>query len=185
MNPRNILLFVVLTAGAIGSWYLARPGKPDEEPRAPYESVYRGYYLESARILGTAENGSLLYEIEADRAEQRADKRIEFTDVRIRYSPESNIPWTVNADEATLRDGSPRIVLRGHVRATSGGGSDEEETEIRTQYLELDPDRFVAETDQRVQIRVGARSLTATGMLASLKDDRIELKSNIRGKIAP
>ena len=44
---------------------------------------------------------------------------------------------------------------------------------------------YKAETDHRVQVRVGARSLTATGMLASLKDDRVELKSNVRGKIAP
>jgi lipopolysaccharide export system protein LptC len=36
-----------------------------------------------------------------------------------------------------------------------------------------------------VQIRIGARSLTATGMLASLNEDKVELKSNVRGKIAP
>ena len=105
--------------------------------------------------------------------------------MRIRYSPEADIPWVVHADSATLREGSPQIMLRGHVRAIGTRGDDDEDTEIRTQYLELDPERFVAETDARVQIRIGARSLTATGMLASLNDDRIELKSNVRGKIAP
>jgi LPS export ABC transporter protein LptC len=185
ISPRNFVLLAVLTAGALGSWYLARPDKAGDPDELPYETAHRGYYLKSARILGTGENGSLLYEIEADHAEQQTDKRIEFTDVRISYSPESDIPWTVNADEATLREGSPRITLRGHVLATSNGSSADNETEFRTQYLELDPEQFVAETDQRVQIRIGARSLTATGMLASLKDDRIELKSNVRGKIAP
>jgi lipopolysaccharide export system protein LptC len=179
------MLLAVLTAGAIGSWYLARPVKPSASNELPYETAHRGYYLKSARILGTGENGDLLYEIEANHAEQQNDKRIEFTEVRVRYSPDSDIPWTVNADEATLREGSPRIALRGHVRATSSGSSADEETEIRTQYLELDPERFVAETDHKVQIRIGARSLTATGMLASLNDDKIELKSNVRGKIAP
>jgi lipopolysaccharide export system protein LptC len=185
ISSRNIVLLIVLGAAAIGSWYLARDDRAGETDEVPYENVHRGYYLKSARILGTAENGALLYAIEADHAEQRADRRIDFTDVRVRYSPASNIPWTVNADAATLSEGSPRIVLRGHVRATSSGSIDEDETEIRTQYLELDPERFVAETDQRVQIRIGARSLTATGMLASLSDNKIELKSNIRGKIAP
>lgn len=179
------MLLTVLTAGALGSWYLARQGESDVAADVPYEPIHRGYYLKSARILGTGENGALLYEIEADRAEQQTDKSIEFTDVRVRYSPASDIPWTVNADAATLQEGSPRITLRGHVRATSEGDSEDEVTEIRTQYLELDPERFVAETDMRVQIRVGTRSLTATGMLASLNDDRIELKSNVRGKIAP
>ena len=185
ISSRTIALLIILGAAAIGSWYLARDDRAGETAELPYENVHRGYYLKSARILGTAENGTLLYAIEADHAEQRADRRIEFTDVRVRYSPDSNIPWTVNADAATLSEGSPRIVLRGHVRATSSGPLDEDETEIRTQYLELDPERFVAETDQRVQIRIGARSLTATGMLASLNDNKIELKSNIRGKIAP
>ena len=185
ISPRNAALLVVLTGAALGSWYLARSDRSGDSDALPYEPAHRGYYLKSARILGTAENGNLLYEIEAARAEQQTDRRIEFTDVRIRYSPGSEIPWTVNADAATLSEDSPRITLRGHVRATSNAGSPENETEIRTQYLELDPERFVAETDERVQIRIGARSLTATGMLASLNDDRIELKSNVRGKIAP
>ncbi len=145
--------------------------------------MHRGYYLKHARILGTGENGSLLYEIEAEHAEQKADDRIEFTDVRIRYSPDSDVPWIVNADEATLRNNIPTITLRGHVQIVNHGESND--TEIRTQYLELDPKEFIAETDDRVQIRIGERSLTATGMLASLHDDRIELKSNVRGKIAP
>ena len=185
ISTRNIALLVVLTAGALGSWYLVQTNKSRDVEQQPAEAAYRGYYFKSARILGTGENGDPLYEIEADRAEQRPDKRIDFTDVRIRYSPDHDIPWVVNADTATLREESPRIVLRGHVRATSSGGDESDETEIRTQYLELDPEQFVAETDERVQIRVGARSLTATGMLASLREDRIELKSNIRGKIAP
>ncbi len=185
MSPKNFLLFTMLIAGAVGSWYLARPDKAETDADAEFDSAYLGYYLKSARILGTGEDGNLLYEIEADRAEQRSDSRIDFTDVRIRYSPESNVPWTVNADEATLSEGSPRVTLRGHVRAFSERGFGDTDTEIRTQYLELDPERYLAETDERVQIRIGARSLTATGMLASLDTNEVELKSNVSGKFAP
>ena len=184
MSPRTTTLIIVLTAAALGSWYLARSDKPAEIDTLEFDSRYSGYYLKSARILGTDTDGSLLYEIEAAHAEQQSKDRIEFTEVRIRYSPDAEIPWVVHADEATLREGSPRIALRGHVRAV-GTGENDQDTEIRTQYLELDPERFVAETDERVQIRIGARSLTATGMLASLNDNRVELKSNVRGKIAP
>jgi lipopolysaccharide export system protein LptC len=185
MSPRTTALLVVLIVAALGSWYLARSNQPDGIDTLPFDPGYSGYYLKSARILGTDTDGSLLYEIEAAHAEQTAKGRIEFTEVRIRYSPNAEIPWVVHADEATLRDGSPRIALRGHVRAVSTSDNNNEDTEIRTQYLELDPERFVAETDERVQIRIGARSLTATGMLASLNDNKVELKSNVRGKIAP
>ena len=185
MSPRAITLIVVLTAAALGSWYLARSNRSAEVDALPYDPEHRGYYLKSARILGTDVDGSLLYEIEAAHALQAARDRIEFTEVRIRYSPGADIPWVVHADEATLSEGNPRIALRGHVRALGRSGDDDQDTEIRTQYLELDPERFVAETEERVQIRIGARSLTATGMLASLNDDKIELKSNVRGKIVP
>jgi LPS export ABC transporter protein LptC len=78
-----------------------------------------------------------------------------------------------------------RVLLRGHVRATSSEGFAGKDTEIRTQYLEIDPENYVAETDERVQLRIGPRSLTATGMLASLQENRVELKSNVSGKFAP
>jgi lipopolysaccharide export system protein LptC len=185
MSPRTITLIVVLTAAAIGSWYLARSHRPAEEAARPYDPTHQGYYLKSARILGTDEDGSLLYEIRAEHAQQQARDRIEFSGVRVEYSPTADVPWVVYADEATLREGSPRIALRGHVRAVGRTADGSQDTEIRTPYLEFDPERYVAETDERVQIRFGARSLTATGMLASLNDNTVELKSNVRGKIAP
>lgn len=184
MSPRTIILGTMLIAAAIGSWYLARSGTPAEVRSLPIDPAYHGYYLKQARILGTGDDGKLLYEIEALHAEQQEDLRIEFRDVRIRYSPESEVPWLVNADEATLREGNPQIELRGHVQVLGNTG-EENETEVRTEYLEFNPDQFVASTEDRVQIRFGSRSLTATGMLASLQDDKIELKSNVRGKIVP
>ncbi len=185
MIPRMMILIVVLTAAESGTWYMARDNSYYSVDLVPHDATHQGYYLKSARILGTADDGSLLYEIEAKHAEQRAADRIEFKEVRVRYSPTTNVPWVVHADEATLQEGSPRIALRGHVRALGAAGEDGQDTEIRTQYLELDPERFVAETDERVQVRIGARSLTATGMLASLNDNKLELKSNVRGKIVP
>ena len=185
MSPRTISLIVVLAAAALGSWYLARSDRAADETAVPYDDAHQGYYLKSARILGTDKDGSLLYEIQAEHARQEASDRIEFTDVRVQYSPDTDVPWIVQADAATLREGDPMITLRGHVRAIGRTADGSQDTEIRTQYLELDPERYIAETDERVQIRIGARSLTATGMLASLNDSTVELKSNVRGKIAP
>ena len=185
MNSRTVSIIVLLLFGVAGSWYLARSNSsPDIDP-FPFDPTYRGYYLKNARILGTGEDGALLYEIEAQYAEQREDKRIEFSKVRIRYSPARGVPWVVNANEATLHSGNPLITLRGHVQIINSGQANEGDTEIRTQFLRLNPELFIAETDTRVQIRFGARSVTATGMLASLDDDKIKLKANVRGKITP
>ena len=185
MSARSVLLFAILIAAAIGSWYLARVRGDEDNGQRSVDPVHRGFYLKSARILGTGLDGELLYELRAGHAEEQLDGSIEFTDVRFDYSPEMDVPWTVNADSATILPVRERVQLRGHVRAMSSQGFSDSDTEIRTQYLELDPVRYIAETEERVQIRIGARSLTATGMLASLNDNRLELKSNVSGKFVP
>lgn len=185
IGPRDIVAIAVLATGAMASWYLSRSYSGDDAETPPFGATNRGYYLKSARILGTGADGGLLYEIQAERAEQQDDDRVTFTDVRINYSPLSAVPWSVNADSATIYQDEQRVQLRGHVRAISSAGFSGNDTEIRTQYLELDPENYIAETNARVQIRIGARSLTATGMLASLKENHLELKSNVSGKFAP
>ena len=185
MSPRSTIILALLIAAALGSWYLSRKNSSGVPEDLYHDYEHRGYYLKAARILGTGPTGALLYEIEAAHAEQHSDDRIEFSDVRIAYSPESKIPWTVDADTATLYPNQQRVLLEGHVRAVSKEGFSGNDTEIRTQVLEFDPDNFVAETNERVQIRIGPRSLTATGMLASLNDNQLELKSNVSGKFVP
>ena len=186
MAPREILAIVVLTAGAATSWYLSRSSGDEETAPPSLDASHRGYYLRSARILGTGPDGSLLYELQAREAEQVGQDRIAFTDVRIDYSPQTDVPWRVDADSATIHTEEPAVVLlKGHVRAISSEGFSGNDTEIRTEYLEIYPEEFLAETDERVQIRIGSRSLTATGMLASLQDNQVKLKSNVRGKFAP
>jgi len=183
VSPRSIVVFIVLAAATLGSWYLSRFDSHDSDRELPLNPVYRGYYLKSARILGTGSDGHALYEIRAEYAEQKEDESIEFTVVQVRYSPDSNVPWSIKADTATILPNDQRILLRGHVVAISSNGG--RDTEIRTEFLELDPENYRAETDARVQIRIGARSITATGMLASLQDNHIELKSNVSGKFMP
>ena len=185
MNAKTVILYVALVLAALGSWYLAREQTEPAAATPAADSLYRGFYLRDARILGTGSDGTLLYELTADRAEQDDDASLRFENVRLFYSPESDVPWTVNADEAVIRDDERRVTLSGHVRVRSSRSEELPETEIRTPYLELDPDRFTAETDARVQIRIGERSLTGTGMLASLADDRLELRSNVSGKFFP
>ena len=128
-----------MTAGALASWYLARQNDADDAAPVELDSPQRGYYLKSARILGTGSDGGLLYEIQAKHAEQRGDDEIAFTDVLINYSPASEVPWIVNADAALISQGERRVRLSGHVRALSSEGFSGSDTEIRTEYLELDP----------------------------------------------
>ncbi len=185
MSARGIFGFVALLLAAAGSWYLSGSLGKSEIVETSGNAMQDGYYLKSARILGTGSDGHLLYEIEADYAEQLEGADIVFQNVRIRYSQDAQVNWVLTADTAIIIHDQQRVILKGHVRAVNSEGFDGQVTEIRTEYLEFEPDAYRAQTDSRVQIRIGARSLTATGMLALLQENRLELKSNVSGKFVP
>lgn len=185
MSARTAFVSIFLLSGAIASWYLAQSlttTEPAEPARSNFES---GYYFKNARILGTGPDGQLLYEIRADYARQQEDQAIKFEQVQINYSESASVPWTIDAESATISDDQQQIKLSGNVRALSTNGFSGKDTEITTQFLQLEPATFSATTDQRVQIRIGERKLMATGMLASLQENKLELQSNISGKFTP
>jgi LPS export ABC transporter protein LptC len=185
MTSRKALGFAALLLAAAGSWYLAGSLEEPIEVTPSQRRSGQGFYLRSVRILGTDEQGDMLYELKAEYAEQRPNREIAFENVEIVYSSDATVPWTLNADSAVIGSDQRRLILSGHVRAVNAEGLNGEVTEIRTPHLEFEPDNFRAETDSRVQIRIGSRSLTATGMLALLQEDRLQLKSNVSGKFVP
>ena len=185
MSARYVLTILALCVAAISSWYLTGSQRTPEVTQTISDTGFGGFYLRTARILGTDNNGELLYEIEADYAEQTEGNQIELQNVRINYSTEANVPWVINADVATISDSMSLLRLSGNVQAISNEGFAGQETEIRAPLLEIDPGSYQAETDSRVQIRIGSRSLTATGMLALLQENRLQLKSNVSGKFVP
>lgn len=184
MNPRISVAIGVLIVAAIASWYIARD---DDEITATGSttSTHLGYYLSEARILGTDEDGTLLYEIRAKRAEQQRDDSIVFSDVEIQYSPTTDVPWNLSAKSAAIHPDAEEIWLEGDVRATSSEGFSGDDTEIRTPSLRLDPASFIAQTSERIEIRIGDQSLNGTGMLASLDENRLEILSNVSGRFIP
>lgn len=185
MITRNIFGFILLLLIAGGTWYLARSLQTTEVTDTVGDKVAEGFYLKSARILGTDDNGELLYEIKAEFAEQNKNNEIDLLQVRISYAAGAKVPWTINADEATISDDQKLLRLRGHVSAVSNEGFAGQVSEIRTQQMDIEPATYRAETSSRVQIRIGSRSLTATGMLALLQENRLQLKSNVSGKFVP
>jgi LPS export ABC transporter protein LptC len=188
MSARNVITYVVLTLAAAGSWYLASTLESTESSPSVAKAGGDAFYIRSARILGTDDQGQLLYEIEAEYAEQQPGGDVDLRNVKISYTPSAEVPWTIRADNATI-SGTDRdqtlLQLSGHVVAVSNEGFAGRATELRSPTLEIDPKKYIAKTDSRVQIRIGPRSLTAVGMLALLQDNRLQLQSSVSGKFVP
>ncbi len=145
-----------------------------------------GYYLRSAVLAGTDAAGQLLYNISAELIEERPeDNRVLLSKVQVNYRPVAEVPWDVSSDNGVARMDESFIDLFGDVQLTSNPEPPETATIIRTDTLRLKPDEFVAETPDRVRVEMDGRQLRATGLVAYLKEDRLELQSNVNGQFRP
>ena len=56
---------------------------------------------------------------------------------------------------------------------------------IRTDYLELDPEAYIARTERMVAVERSRDTLLARGMRVYLKQDRLQFQSEVRGRFLP
>lgn len=185
MNTRGWVMLVVLAAVAVVSWLLR--GNRDASDAAPRVAtpVERGYYMLNAHIFGTDDNGELLYELIAERALQTASREpIELSGIRVDYAAGDG-RWQIEAATATLEYGGSQLALSGEVVARRADDGEIGAVTVHTETLAFDPNARSVETDDTVRFEIGEGTLVATGMLALLDEDRIELRSNIRGQFTP
>lgn len=142
-----------------------------------------GYYLDDAELVSTGEDGRVLFRVWSKRATQRlADGAVELDEVRIEYEPGAEVPWDLRATAGRMPPDGKMLQLLGEVVAIAGEAPP---TTIRTDYLELDPDSFVAYTDREVTIEHSDSRVQATGMRVFLKEDRLQLLSKVNGTFIP
>jgi len=183
-NIRNVLVLLALCAAAGASWFWNRPGENVPQAVRPSE-VPRGYYLRDATLFGTDDDGRVIYEIRAGRAEEKPDTNdLSLERVEVQYRPATDVHWRLSASTGEAPADGSSLVLAGDVELTSGP-VDGESTVIRTDRLQLDPQRYVASSEEPISVFVGEGRLDAVGIRAYLKDDRLELESEIHGNFVP
>lgn len=183
---RNALVLCLLAAAAAATWYWSRPLTP--EPTAAGAGGYTppGYYLRDAVVMRRDAEGRPLYRIHADFARDRPEHDTLLLDgVRIEYRDEEAIPWRMRAAQAALHGGQRTLELQDGVELVREANEAARRVVIRTERLLLDPDRHFASAPGEVVFTTGSSRLTATGLEAFLKEDRVELESNVHGRYQP
>jgi lipopolysaccharide export system protein LptC len=56
---------------------------------------------------------------------------------------------------------------------------------IRTDYLELDPEAYIARTERMVAVERDRDTLRARGMRVFLKQDRLQFSADVQGRFLP
>lgn len=189
---RNSVALFALAGAAAASWYFSRPQPAAPEAESGSGDAPRGYYLRDATLLGTDETGRRFFSIHAGEAVQAdAETRLELTDVRVEYRDEQDVDWTISAERAVTPDDRSYLDLE-QVRLANDADADGADAEaadaarrhmtIETAQLRLDTREYLASTDAAVRIRVGEATIEGVGLRARLREDYVELESQVHGR---
>ena len=141
-------------------------------------------------ILYDAE-GKINYTLQAERQVHYNDDSTELEKPFIRLFQNGDSHWNIvansgriSATETTADGALDRIELLGDVQVYS---LDEfgNRTLMSTEFLTLNPDSEILETDQPVSVVTSALQQSSIGMIAKLRTDEITFLREVRGRHAP
>ena len=182
---RNWTQLVLLLIAAVASGVLLMRNTDDNDVGSSSGRLGLGYYMTAAELIVTGEDGQTRYRVRTENVQQNTETdMIELEKVHVEYDPLSSIPWDLRANTGHIPPERNIIELQGDVVAATHDENDTPIT-IRTDYLELDTDTYIAETDQRVTIDYATNSVSATGMRAFFKEDRLQLLADVNGSFTP
>lgn len=185
MNASRWPTLLLLLVAAVASGVLVLRNDEKVSDRASKPELGIGYYMKQAELVRIDENGRVLYRVQTDEATQRTrDGIIELDLVLVSYDPLTEVPWDLRADKGQILPDRNIIQLSGDVIAKTRGEI-QAPIRISTDYLELDTETYIADTDRDVTIDYTNNKVFATGLRAFLKEERLQLVSNVNGKFIP
>jgi LPS export ABC transporter protein LptC len=189
MRPGRGSWLIILLIAAISSSVIFMLAPARQPPSQTNLRTEQGYYVREGTLTGTGADGRILYRITTQAARQNLDDgTISMQEVAVRYAPAADIPWDLRATRGQIPRDSNIIKLSGDVLITSmvaAANHGQVPLTIRTDYLELDPDTYIATTNRHVAIERSRDTLQARGMRVYLKQDRLQLDSEVRGNFLP
>jgi len=177
-------LFAVLTIVAVivASVLLSRQqGSTPTSTRVQENAFNEGYSASDAMLVETGPDGRPLYTLNAATIRQLPNEgQVQLTQVRMTFRDTDGNPWTVTADRGELAQAAQQVQLSGNVHV-SGKLQASGTAQIATAALSVDIRDDIVSTRQPVQMIWSGRPLSSVGLIANLKDHRVQLESDVHG----
>jgi len=177
------ILLLALIAGtiAIGT----RSEAPDERD-ADAPAYDPGYVARDAEVVETGDDGHELYRLKADLIRQRPDAGVvELGRVHMNYFPAKDTRWNVTALRGEVQQTGERIRLAGDVNVTGPMPTAAQTIQLDTDTLDIQTREQVITTDAPVTLTWSGQRLSAIGLRANLKEEKVELQSKVNGRFVP
>ena len=183
----RLLAIVAAVALIIGVMVISAPRREgggqstaSGSPRDP------GYAARDARLTQTGADGEALYTLDAAQVEQQPDTgKVGLEQVRLGFRDSTGNEWNARADRGELAQASGVVELEGGVHVAGVLPDSGQPAEIATEHLDFDTRAQIIATEDPVTLVVSGRELHALGLIASLKERRVQLESSVHGSFLP
>jgi lipopolysaccharide export system protein LptC len=183
VNGKQLMLFTALLAGAaVSGWLLQNQNvlteRPAPSPRGPDLFVNDM----DLRIIG--EDGNVHYRVQASRVDQYPyDDHSELTNPFMQIFSNQQAVWDARSEHGRVADQGDTVWLLGRVEINRPPQAGQRAFNVVTSDLMVKPQSDTAETTALAVIRSGAYRIEGVGMLANLRENRLDLHSRVRGRV--
>jgi lipopolysaccharide export system protein LptC len=167
----------VIASGWLQFWQGTLTGRPALSRGGP------DVFVDDMNLKLMSEKGRLRYHIKADRLDHYPhDDSAELTQPVLQVFSEDRPTWLVRSDRGKISSGHETIWLLGAVEIRRPATPTTRPLAIFTRDVLVKPDAQTAETVNTARIESDRFEVESTGLHADFMNDRLELKSRVRGR---
>ena len=183
MNGKQLLLLTGLLTGVVVSgWLLQDQGvltdRPAPSPRGP------DLFVNDMDLKIIGEDGNVHYRVQAGRLEHFPfDGHSELTNPFVQVFSLQQAVWDARSEHGRVADQGDTVWLLGRVVINRPPLSGQRALNVVTSDLMVKPQSDTAETTAAAVIESGAYRIEGVGMLANFREQRLDLRSRVRGRV--
>ncbi len=181
MNARFALITGLVFSVLLSGWLLYEQGTISG--RLPASTQGPDLFVEDMDLKLINTDGRLRYHVTADRLDHYpSDDRAELTRPVMHVYAEDRPTWEIQSDSGRISSGNETVWLLGAVEARRLTNPGTRSLTIYTRDLMVKPEAQTAETEYMTRIRSDRFEIESTGLHADFINNRLELKSGVRGR---
>lgn len=177
---RYTVLAILIFAAIFALWLQEDvKKKPDVDSKA--ESRFPDYFMENFSITSMNESGSPAYVLKAQKMLHYSDEDYSELVLPVISFTDNKKHFTIQSASAKFKQSENTIHLHDNVIIQRVASKNQNELFIYTDYLKIDTQTRIAETDQAARIITGKAELKTVGLVFDNMQGLLKLKSQVKG----
>ena len=178
---KRTISLIIISALALLSWWFqdiwkeAPIIKPDKDEHFP------DFFMENFTITSMDIKGQPNYILRATKMLHYADDdSSELERPRIQFLSEKG-DWTITAEHALILENTKQIQLKTNVQLSRNASAQQTPMTIDTEYLSINTETEIAETESLAQVSSKGLSMTSKGLVYDGRNGILKLVSEVKG----